>query len=198
MKKDTRQEILETAKRLFNEHGYNGVSLRDISNALGISKGNLTYHFAKKEEIMEALLESSADTKPKAAPINIKELDAFFLDMQQAVQENAYYFLHHAQLSQLSPTIRQKQAAKYMKNMCMLKESFALLHTNALLRDEGFPGEYERMIECLHLSSIHWKSFSNLRGAPELKGTYRYHAWGIMHNLLTEKGRVALNEIIKL
>lgn len=198
MKKDTRQEILETAKRLFNEHGYNGVSLRDISDALGISKGNLTYHFAKKEEIIEALLESSVDTKPQTAPVNIKELDAFFLDMQQAVQENAYYFLHYAQLSQLSPSIRQKQAVKYRKNLCMLKESFALLYTKALLREEGYFGEYERMIDCLHISSIYWKILSGFKGTPELQETYQYHAWGLMHNLLTEKGRAALDEIIKL
>ena len=48
MKKNTRQLILDTAKRLFNERGYNGVSLKDIADELNISKGNLTYHFRKK------------------------------------------------------------------------------------------------------------------------------------------------------
>lgn len=198
MKKDTRQAILDTARALFNTHGYNGVSLRDISEALGISKGNLTYHFSKKEEIMEALLESRPDTKPKAAPESIRALDAFFLDMQQAVQENAYYFLHHAQLSQLSPTIRQKQAARYSENTRLLRDSFALLHAKGQFRAEGYAGEYAAFIDSLHLASIHWESLSALRGAPEAERTYQAHAWGLLHNLLTEKGRAALDGVILL
>lgn len=197
MKKNTRQEILETAKKLFNEHGYNGVSLRDISGAMGISKGNLTYHFSKKEEIMEALLESNTDTSPTKAPTSIQELDEFFLDMQKAVQENAYYFLHYTQLSQLSQTIRQKQAAKFSKKICFLKESFVLLNANGFLRNEGYLGEYGEFIECLHISSIYWQSLSSLRTTDSRK-TYRLHAWGLMHNLLTEKGKSVLAEIVEL
>ena len=59
MGRDTRQKILDSARELFNVHGYNGVSLQDIADAVGISKGNLTYHFSKKEEIMEELLAGS-------------------------------------------------------------------------------------------------------------------------------------------
>ena len=35
MKKDVKTDILETARKLFNEQGYNGVSMRDIAGALG-------------------------------------------------------------------------------------------------------------------------------------------------------------------
>lgn len=51
MKKNTRRQILDTAKRLFNERGYNDVSLKDIADEVGISKGNLTYHFSKKKTL---------------------------------------------------------------------------------------------------------------------------------------------------
>ena len=46
MKKDVKTDILETARKLFNEQGYNGVSMRDIAGALGISVGNLTYYLS--------------------------------------------------------------------------------------------------------------------------------------------------------
>ena len=45
MKRDTRQDILNTAQALFREKGYNAVSVGEIAAALGISKGNLTYSF---------------------------------------------------------------------------------------------------------------------------------------------------------
>ena len=60
MKRNTRREILHTAKALFNAKGYNRISARDIAGALGMAKGNLTYYFKRKEEIVEALLAESA------------------------------------------------------------------------------------------------------------------------------------------
>ena len=56
MKRDTRRAILDMAKTLFSQQGYNAVSIGEIAGALGISKGNVTYHFKRKEDIMEALL----------------------------------------------------------------------------------------------------------------------------------------------
>ena len=57
MRKNTKLEILRVAKELFNERGYNDVSTQNIADAMGISKGNLNYHFNKKEDIIEAVVE---------------------------------------------------------------------------------------------------------------------------------------------
>jgi AcrR family transcriptional regulator len=53
---DTRQRILDVALELFGEHGYAGTSIADITGRLGISKAALYYHFAAKDEILEALV----------------------------------------------------------------------------------------------------------------------------------------------
>ena len=53
----TRERILATALRLFNESGTAAVSTNHIAEALGISPGNLYYHFHNKEEIIRALFE---------------------------------------------------------------------------------------------------------------------------------------------
>ena len=51
-----RQRICETAVCLFNEQGYDAVSLRTIASEAGTTIGNLTYHFAHKEDLLEAIL----------------------------------------------------------------------------------------------------------------------------------------------
>ena len=56
MKKDLKSEILVKARELFNTNGYNEVSMRNIADALGISVGNLTYHFKRKEDLVEAVV----------------------------------------------------------------------------------------------------------------------------------------------
>jgi AcrR family transcriptional regulator len=60
-KADLRPQILETATRFFIECGYNGVSMREIAEALGVSKPALYYHFKDKEELFLAILATSLD-----------------------------------------------------------------------------------------------------------------------------------------
>ena len=54
-KNDTRQRILDVALDLFTEQGYDGTSLREIAEQLGVTKAALYYHFESKEDILMAL-----------------------------------------------------------------------------------------------------------------------------------------------
>jgi len=49
---DSRQEILRTAARLFQQRGYDATSMNDIAAALKLSKGGLYHHFQSKDEIL--------------------------------------------------------------------------------------------------------------------------------------------------
>ena len=153
-KKSTRQKILDTARTLFNESGYNSVSLRDIAKTVGISEGNLTYYFQKKENLMEELLANGVDSFPATPPQTLEKLDAMFLDLQQTVQKNLYFFLHYTQLSQISPKISQIQSARYRDMMERLNLALQNLHGVGLLRGENFPAEYENIVDTLYLLSL--------------------------------------------
>ncbi|WP_169983261.1 MULTISPECIES: TetR/AcrR family transcriptional regulator [unclassified Microbispora] len=54
---DTRSRIQEVAIRLFTEQGYEATSLREIAEALGVTKAALYYHFRTKEDIVASLVE---------------------------------------------------------------------------------------------------------------------------------------------
>jgi len=51
----TRDRILDVALDLFIDQGYDGTSLRQIADRLGITKAALYYHFEAKEDILMAL-----------------------------------------------------------------------------------------------------------------------------------------------
>lgn len=55
---DTKKNIMETALKLFNDHGSYTVTTRHIAAEMKISPGNLYYHFRNKEEIIRALLDN--------------------------------------------------------------------------------------------------------------------------------------------
>ena len=52
---DTRQRILDVALDLFIEQGFDGTSLRQIAEQLGVTKAALYYHFESKDDILMAL-----------------------------------------------------------------------------------------------------------------------------------------------
>ncbi len=53
----TRNKIIEISNRLFYKHGYHETSFSDIVAETGLSKGNITYHFRSKEDILAAVFE---------------------------------------------------------------------------------------------------------------------------------------------
>lgn len=61
MSETTYDKILDTAARIFSEHGYNGTSMREIAETLNITKAALYYHFPGKEQIFMACLSRSLE-----------------------------------------------------------------------------------------------------------------------------------------
>jgi AcrR family transcriptional regulator len=55
----TAQKILLAARRLFNEKGYAATTLTEIAEAVGISQGNLTYHFPTKIDLVHTLIDQT-------------------------------------------------------------------------------------------------------------------------------------------
>ena len=52
----TRQQILETAQRLFTELGYDATSLQMIADEMGLTKAAVYYHFRAKSDILHAAM----------------------------------------------------------------------------------------------------------------------------------------------
>ncbi|KQM09599.1 MAG: hypothetical protein AL399_00700 [Candidatus [Bacteroides] periocalifornicus] len=67
---DTRDFIVERAFCLFLQRGYEGISIRDIQEAVGLSKGAIYHYFRSKEDIfgeaMDRYLLPAIQTLPEA------------------------------------------------------------------------------------------------------------------------------------
>ncbi|MFZ3148161.1 MAG: TetR/AcrR family transcriptional regulator [Methanothrix sp.] len=56
---ERRQELIDTAERLFMENGYEHTAISDIVRELNVAQGTLYYYFRSKEDILEAVVEKS-------------------------------------------------------------------------------------------------------------------------------------------
>jgi len=71
-RQQTRDLVLDTALRLFNEHGYLGVRVEDIAQQAGVSRATFYKHFAEREQVLaelfERLLGAGNEATPPASP----------------------------------------------------------------------------------------------------------------------------------
>jgi len=56
-RKDFRNSLISTATRLFAERGLNGVSIRELSTAAGVSISMISYYFEGKEGLYSSVLQ---------------------------------------------------------------------------------------------------------------------------------------------
>ena len=64
---DTREKILMTALQLFAKDGYEAVSVRNIAEELGITKGALYRHYKNKRDIFDNIVERMIQIDEKRA-----------------------------------------------------------------------------------------------------------------------------------
>ncbi len=65
----TKERILDEALTLFSKYGYEGVSVKDIANNVGIKDSSLYKHFKSKYHIFESIIQQMSD---KTAEIHQK------------------------------------------------------------------------------------------------------------------------------
>lgn len=63
----TKDQIMETALKLFSQNGFPGTSMSDIASQVGITKGALYKHYESKQEILEQILKRMAELDQERA-----------------------------------------------------------------------------------------------------------------------------------
>ena len=89
---DTKGRILTAAAQLFEQQGYRSVSMRAIAAQLGISVGNLTYHFPHKQDIATALAEQELKTIILPEEATLAALDGYLRRMLISLVDHARMF----------------------------------------------------------------------------------------------------------
>ena len=61
-----RRQILDGARKVFMDLGFDGASMNEIARSAGVSKGTLYVYFADKNRLFEAIVEREMSDQQKA------------------------------------------------------------------------------------------------------------------------------------
>ena len=121
----TRSKIIEASIKLFNQYGIQNVRLQQIADEVGMSVGNLAYHFHDKQEILKKIV-GTVDDELANTFKTWKDL-THFIDFDNQLSRlyhflNVYsfYFLDVVDLKRSYPDLyegRQEQIEKFIKNL---------------------------------------------------------------------------------
>lgn len=166
----TRDRILNCALELFNRDGEPNVTTLDIANELGISPGNLYYHFHGKEPLTMKLLERfQADMAPLLDPPLEARLDVedYWLFLHLIVERLAQYRFLFQDLSNLAGRL-PKLAHGIRLWLNVLKRTLASLLAR-LQADDQLTSNTQalgQLVEQITLTLLFSLDYQRIIGAP--------------------------------
>ncbi len=133
VKVKTRDKILTTSLALFNAEGEAQVSTVDIAAVLGISPGNLYYHFKGKEAIIESLF-GDFETElrqvlsaPIGKPLSLEDNWIFVYIIFEEINDFRFFYEGMSSILERCPSLRPRLA-----RLLALKKSTTLAILNSL------------------------------------------------------------------
>ena len=166
----TRERILATALRLFNESGTAAVSTNHIADALGISPGNLYYHFRNKEEIIRALFEQQFARWDEIYALPDDRLPTLD-DLQQLVRASftiawEYRFMYRELIALLrrDEQLHRRWVEIRARGFTGFRELVDLFVAAGVLRAPGDPAVVTRLAELVWLISEFWLASVEVSG----------------------------------
>lgn len=171
----TRDRILECALHLFNEQGEPNVSTLEIATEMGISPGNLYYHFHGKEPLILELFERfQSELAPLLDPPDDVDLgvEDYWLFLHLIVERLAQYRFLFQDLSNLAGRL-PKLARGIRLWLNQLKRTLASLlarlKTHEQLRsDTAALGQLVEQITLTLLFSLDYQRILGIAGESKL------------------------------
>lgn len=201
----TRQRILDITLALYNARGEPNVSTSLIATELGISAGNLHYHFRKKDQLTGALLDRFVDELNQVLPPEQWRAgdveDAWFLlhVIFEAIWRYRFLFRDLSGIMSRDRRAGHRLTAVFGRSVeasrgiaLGLEQSGVLLAT---------PAELEALAENVTVLTLYWLSYDHVRfpraasGASIARGIYQVLM--LFAPFLVPQGRAHLEQLAR-
>ena len=201
---NTKEKIIEQSKSLFNKQGIQTTTLRQIASALGMSQGNLNYHFKTKQDIIECLYFDLVDKLNEEMATMTESFSSISTLYASAGISMQIFFEYRFLLRDIYLIFRENEKVKkhYIELQDVRKKQFMHLYNSmiqeGMLRPEEFTNEYERLYERMMIVGDNWVNASELfmEFIKEPIGYYQDLLFEMIYPYLTEKGKEGYNNLL--
>ena len=156
-----KKKIIQKAIALFNERGFFDVRMRDISTALEVSVGSLTYHFRSKEALMESIYRYMLKTleglsvsdrlfQKKGEELEVAEV---YLEYMQQFR---FFFQDTLDIIRTYPEIGNQHRQQVAEEINIIKNLLYMQVGKGVLVAEPLPGVYDTLAEVIWQSLHFW------------------------------------------
>lgn len=200
----TKARILEAARELLNQKGYGNTTIRHIAASIGISHGNLGYHFKNLDEIVKTLyyqLVSEMDQVMSKVPYQASHLGMLYQQSRYVFQQfdrNKFFFIDFVAICRGIPEIRQHYLElQHVRN----KQSLAIMHLmieEGLLEARFSDAQLQQLIRQSTIQADFWLSSAEIHyDGPEAQKLDHYTRLliDLWFPYLTVKGREAYDQL---
>lgn len=195
MRPSLREDIIRTSIDLFNQRGYGNVSLRDISGTLGVSVGNLNYYFAKKQDILNAIMERNFLLTAAGEKIaTLAQLHDFLGRMLESLSTHAFYF-RDPSIYALNSGGEENVTGLFQ----IFVEGLRELQAQGIFQDTLTPERLNALVKVLMLSHLAWIQPSPQFNAVQSMTKEEFLAahWLLLDPYFTDKGREEYRKTIQ-
>ena len=182
----TKNKILQTALALFNNEGESEVSSVDIAAVMGISPGNLYYHYKGKDEIIVELFADFDEeirqvlSSPINAPLKLEDNWIYLYIIFEEIYDFRFFYKNQSQLITRIPSLR----GPFSRILSLTEQTgFSLLST---LEEGGYlsfaEGEKGALAMRLTQHFTFWLQYHELRFATRAPKSIIDQ--GVFHSLI--------------
>jgi len=197
--RETQRLILDSALRLFNQHGSPNVSTNRIAEDCKISKGNLNYHFRTKQEIVLTLFwQMSQETlaEPAADEGGAEERAAALFARHLGNAWRYRFFVREAAALLSEQTILRRRFSELRRrNASEWRRALGDLAAAGRIRALPAESELELLLGAIFVHCDHWLHFVETQD-EEIDETAFVHGYEtlllMLGSYLTEAGQAAL------
>lgn len=197
---NTKERIVTASIKLFNDYGIASVRLQQIADEIGISVGNLAYHYKNKEAIIHSVYEKLFEDFQQILGAYLKTPS--FLDFDSQV---SYYFdffkNYQFYITDLFatehplPEVRQKWQEFMNKMIFQIRKrlDFHAKRGDLLPQPEA---TYDIIAEAIWMTIVFWIPQQQVRNRPITEKYFKVAVWNHIRPYLTEKGSNEFSSMI--
>ena len=203
MKIDTKTKIVLKAVELFNEKGFSNVSFLKIAQSLSLSPGNVTYHFPKKDDLMNAVYLHFQQEILKSVPLKADEINLSSLHNQIGdffkLQNNLKFFYSDlVDIVRGYPKIAELHKLHIDNQISRLHDVLNEFSRSGRLKKYESSNLYAFLSRQLWLTGSFWLSRCIVRGMKHDMEELQEQTWSLIYPHLTDKGKQELSKLIDI